>query len=351
MLIFHHICRSAYIPCAAQNAVQVAFEQIDLIHRFIDINAPRMQLSRSSKHIVETHQRGGSLASLIGVEGGHALGSSLSVLRAMYTLGVRYLTLTYTCDNAWASSAGEGIGDSTAATLPPPAPTPRRGLSAFGRQVVREMNRLGMMIDLTHASDATVRDVLHESRAPVIFSHSAARALCNSSRSLSDETLRMVADNGGIVMISFDAAHVACGDGGRDIAKANSDGPFEGTDTHGVRARMAAVVAHIKHVRTIAGVRHIGIGAGFDEPPNRMRSGRTATGLDDFSAYPQLFAELLLDPNWTEADLADLAGQNMLRVLRSVESVRDYSMTTAVAPVESLAPRKQATARCLNTFL
>lgn len=307
-----------------------------------------MRLAISAQQITAAHQSG-AFASLIGVEGGHALGSSLAVLRSMYALGVRYLTLTHECDCQWAtSSAAVAVEPPTTAapthpfatlesaaqpqqtlqsstTPPPPPTTPARhskGLSTFGRSVVREMNRLGMMIDLSHASDATVRDVLRESRAPVIFSHSAARTLCNRTRNLPDTALRDVADNGGIVMLSFDAEQVACvgqkgGGGGKKR----------------LVATMSDVIAHINHVRSIAGVRHIGIGAGYDG------LSIAPAGLEDVSAYPRLFAELLRDPNWSEEDLHLLAGQNVLRVLRSVEMVRD-NMADTVAPVETLLPRK-----------
>lgn len=238
-----------------------------------------MVLVVSSTDISTVH-RNGLIASLIGVEGGHALGSSLGVLRAMYALGARYLTLTHTCDNRWAGSAT----------------STEMGLGSFGRAIIKEMNRLGMMIDLSHSSDATAKDVLRETRAPVIFSHSAARAICNSTRNIADDILRDVAENGGIVMVSFYSLHITC------------------TRSSTIRD----VIAHINYIRSIAGVQHIGIGAGFDgidSPP---------LGLEDTSKYPLLFNELLKDPNWTEEDIMLLAGKNFLRVFKSVENVRDY---------------------------
>lgn len=252
-----------------------------------------MALVTSSQDIVTTHQNG-RLASLIGVEGGHALGSSLGVLRAIYALGARYLTLTHTCDNRWAGSA-------KSADI---------GLSPFGRSIIREMNRLGMMIDLSYSSDATARDVLRETRAPVIFSHSAARALCNSTRNIDDDMLREVAENGGIVMVSFYSLYLTC------------------TRVSTIQD----VIAHINYIRSIAGVQHIGVGAGYDgidAPP---------LGLEDVSKYPLLFSELLKDPNWTEDDLSLLAGKNLLRVFRSVENVRDYWKQAAISPIETPPP-------------
>lgn len=179
--------RSAYVPCEAQglDAVQLALEQIDVIQRFTELYEKHTALAQSSQDIITMHKKG-LFASLIGVEGGHALGSSLGVLRSLYALGVRYLTLTHTCDNSWAGAA----------------PSNDRGLTSFGRAVVKEMNRIGVIIDLSHASDATARDVLESTRAPVMFSHSAARSLCNATGNIGDDILRLVADNGGIVMVS-----------------------------------------------------------------------------------------------------------------------------------------------------
>lgn len=254
-----------------------------------------MQLVVSSSEVLLIHRQG-LIASLIGVEGGHALGSSLSVLRSMYALGARYLTLTHSCDNRWAGSAE----------------SPEKGLSPIGRVVIKEMNRLGMMIDLSHSSDATTRDVLRETRAPVTFSHSAARALCNSSRNIGDDTLRAVADNGGIVMVSFYAMHVTCSRS----------------------ATLRDVVAHINHIRDIAGVQHVGIGAGYDgidSPP---------LGLENVSKYPDLFAELLNDASWSPEDLQLLSGKNILRVFRSVENVRDHWKSASILPMETRSPPK-----------
>lgn len=295
-LSIYFINRSAYVPCEAQglDAVQLALEQIDLIQRLSDSYRKYMVLVKSSQDIINTH-RNGLIASLIGVEGGHALGSSLGVLRMMYHLGARYLTLTHTCDNRWAGSAKNG-GDT--------------GLSPFGRVIIKEMNRLGMMIDLSYSSDATSRDVLKETRAPVIFSHSAARTLCNSSRNIGDDLLREVAENGGIVMVSFYSLYLTCSRS----------------------STLRDVIAHINYIRAIAGVQHIGIGAGYDgidSPP---------LGLENVSKYPNLFNELLKDPTWTEEDLKLLAGKNILRVLQSVENVRDYWKRAAISPLETLAP-------------
>lgn len=284
---------SAYVPCGAQDrdAVQLALEQIDVIQRIVDMNAAHLVLVTDAAELLEAH-RDGQIASLIGVEGGHALGDSLAVLRAFYQLGARYLTVTHTCDNRWARTAG----------------TPG-GLTEFGKAVVREMNRLGMIVDLSHASVETVRDALETSQAPVIFSHSGAAAVCNATRNVPDDLLRMVASKGGVFMINFYAKLVACSDS----------------------ATMEDVVAHIKHVRQVAGVEHVGLGAGYDgidKPP---------VGLEDVSRYPHLLAELLRDPDWSEEDVRKLAGMNVVRVLQQVERVRDQWRRAAVLPGEESA--------------
>ncbi|KAH8406392.1 hypothetical protein KR215_012174 [Drosophila sulfurigaster] len=288
---------SAYVPCEAQglDAVQLALEQIDIVRRLSDMYARETVLATSSQDIVATHRRG-MLASLIGIEGGHTIGSSLGVLRSFYSLGARYLSLTHRCDVSWAGSS---------------ASPQEQGLTPFGKAIVREMNRLGMMIDLSHSSDATARDVLQATRAPVIFSHSAARQLCNSTRNVPDDILRLVAENGGLVMLSFDPEDVACGR----------------------QARLQDVIEHIKYVRAIAGIQHIGLGAGYDGiemPP---------LGLEDVSKYPELLAALLEDHNWSEEDVAMLAGRNFLRIMETVETVRDYWKRAAIQPIEQAEPQ------------
>lgn len=284
---------SAYVPCGARDrdAVQLALEQMDVIKRIVEMNAAHLALVTDAAELLEAH-RDGRIASLIGVEGGHALGDSLAVLRAFYQLGARYLTVTHTCDTRWARAAGTA-----------------GGLTEFGRAVVREMNRLGMIVDLSHAGEETARDALETSQAPVVFSHSGVAALCNSSRNVPDELLRMIAANGGVVMINFYAKLVTCGE----------------------RATVEDVVAHINHVRRVAGVEHVGLGAGYDgidAPPD---------GLEDVSKYPHLLAELLRDPDWSEDDVRKLAGMNVVRVLQNVERVRDQWRRAAVLPGEETA--------------
>lgn len=287
------------MPCEAQglDAVQLALEQIDLILRLTDSDNRNMKLATTTNEIISTH-KDGYIASLIGVEGGHCIGSSLGVLRSMYSLGVRYLTLTHTCDTSWAGTAESS----------------EKGLSPFGRAIIKEMNRLGMIIDLSHTSDATTKAVFETTRAPVIFSHSAARALCNLTRNIDDEFLRQIAENGGLVMVSFYSLHVACGR----------------------TADIADVIAHINYIRSVAGIQHVGIGAGYDGIDS------TPKGLENVSKYPELFAKLLEDPTWSEESLSLLAGKNFLRVMKSVENVRDYLKRAEIPPYENLEPPKRS---------
>ncbi|XP_032458113.1 dipeptidase 1 isoform X2 [Nasonia vitripennis] len=293
---------SAYVPCGAAqlNAVQLSLEQIDVIRRLAEMNAQHLSLVTSVKGLIEAH-REGKIASLIGIEGGHSLGNSLGVLRTFYGLGARYLTLTHACDTSWATcSVGET--NSTQGLS--------GGLSEFGKAVVRELNRLGMLVDLSHVSTQTMNAALQTTKAPVIFSHSAARTLCNASRNVPDDVLQNLAKNGGVVMVPFYTYFITC----------NST------------ATIQDVIAHINHIRRVAGIDHVGIGAGFDG------INFTPTGLEDVSRYPQLLATLLEDPTWNEEDIKKLAGLNLLRVFSKVEQVRDEWQKAAILPVEKISP-------------
>ncbi|CAG9770558.1 unnamed protein product [Ceutorhynchus assimilis] len=290
---------SAYVPCKSQHkdAVQITLEQIDAIRRLVHHEHQHLEMAKNVQDIRSVHKQG-KIASLIGVEGGHALGNSLAVLRMFYNLGARYLTITHSCDTAWAT------GQDT---------TTRQGLSDFGEIVVKEMNRLGMIVDLSHSSVYTAMSAINVSTAPVIFSHSASYTLCNSSRNVPDDVIKLVANKGGIVMVNFYAYHVACS----------------------VNASMMDVIRHINHIRKVAGIEHVGIGAGYDG------INVTPSGLDDVSRYPYLFAELLADPDWSEQDIRLLAGLNFLRVFQKVEEVRDQFAKLEMQPFEELGPRKE----------
>lgn len=291
---------AAYVPCESQhlNAVQLTLEQIDVVKRLIDKYGRYLKFATSATEILEAHQDN-RIASLIGVEGGHSIGNSLAILRIFYDLGVRYLTLTHTCNTPWADSSSVEHKNKF----------PRNGgLTTFGKAVIKEMNRLGMMVDLSHTSVNTMRDVLAVTEAPVIFSHSSAHALCNTTRNVPDDVLKLVAKNGGIVMVTFYNQFVKCG----------------------AKATVADVAEHISYIRNWIGVDHVGVGGDFDG------INKTPRGLEDVSMYPELFAELLRSGVWSEEDLRKVAGLNLLRVFSKVEKVRDEMRMAGALPSEEL---------------
>ncbi|XP_054283198.1 dipeptidase 1-like [Macrosteles quadrilineatus] len=295
---------AAYVPCESQfkDAVQLTLEQIDVIKRLTDKYSPPLTYCTSAKEISDAHAKGG-MCSLIGVEGGHSLANSLPVLRVLYSLGVRYLTLTSTCNTQWA--------DSSLVELPGKK-AQHGGLTNFGKIIVKEMNRLGMIVDLSHVSLATMKAALEVSKAPVVFSHSSARALCNSSRNVPDNILASLGLNGGLVMVNFYSQFLTCKD----------------------TATVSDAAAHINHIRNIAGVDSVGLGAGYDG------INFTPKGLEDVSSYPALFAELIGSGLWQLEDLKKLAGLNFLRVMKQVEKVRDDMAKSGVEPYEdTISPR------------
>jgi membrane dipeptidase len=307
---------SVYIPSSAdvgkRGFARAQLEQVDIalrmIERYPDAFAPALTADD-----VERATAGGRIASLLGIEGGHAIENSLGALRAYWRLGVRYMTLTHFDGNDWADSAT--------------APARHGGLSKFGVEVVREMNRLGMLVDLSHVSEGTMNDALDVAEAPVIFSHSNARALSPTPRNVPDAVLRRLPRNGGVVMVSFISLFAVQGEEharweaafeqetGVKLGDAEYDAAQEKyTVLHPEpRATLADVADHIEHVRDVAGIDHVGIGADFFGEPAWM-----AAGLEDVSSYPALFAELLRR-GWKEEDLAKLARGNVLRVLRGAE--------------------------------
>lgn len=311
---------SVYVPIAQAGGedgdVRTVIEQIDITKRMVAHYATRMELALSADDIVRIHGAG-KLASLIGMEGGHSIGNSLSVLRATYALGARYMTLTHSKNLLWADSATDKPGV--------------RGLTPFGREVVHEMNRLGMLIDLSHVSADTMRAALDTSEAPVIFSHSSAFALCQHVRNVPDDVLHKVAANGGVVMVTFLGFYVseplrlwaaarqvehdrlAALPGATDAATDQALQTW--TAGHAMpQATLAQVADHIDHVKQIAGIDHVGIGSDFD--------GTTSlpVGLEDVSKYPALLLELLRR-GYSDEDLGKVMGNNLLRVLRAAEQV------------------------------
>jgi membrane dipeptidase len=308
---------SVYVPAtlAGDAAVTTVLEQIDTAHRMIEAYPDRLELARTAAD-VERIFAAGKVASLLGAEGGHSIASSLGVLRSLYALGVRYLTLTHNQNVGWADSA----------TDQPQA----GGLTDFGRDVVREMQRLGMLVDLSHVASSTMRDTLDVAQGPVIFSHSSARALCDHPRNVPDDVLRRLTVNGGVCMVTFVPFFVSpdCaqwqiglfaelerrGLDRRDISVWDTVAP-EYEQAHPLpRSTLAQVADHVEHVRDVAGLEHVGLGGDYDG------SGSFPAGLEDVSCYPALFAELL-DRGWTEDDCAALAGGNLLRVLRDAENL------------------------------
>jgi membrane dipeptidase len=307
---------SVFVPASLDGdaAVATVLEQIDLVHRMIGRYPDRLELALTAADVARIFAAG-RVASLLGAEGGHSIASSLGVLRALYRLGVRYMTLTHNRNVGWADSA----------TDVPQA----GGLTGFGRDVVREMQRIGMLVDLSHVSPDTMRNALDVAAAPVIFSHSSARALCDSPRNVPDDVLGRLAGNGGVCMVTFVPAFVSqeCADwlaGLKAEAERRGLDPRDFRAVYGIKpeweathpvpaATLAQVADHVDHVRAVAGVEHVGLGGDFDGTAD------VTVGLEDVSRYPALFAELLRR-GWTEADCEALAGGNLLRVLREAQS-------------------------------
>jgi membrane dipeptidase len=309
---------SVYVSASLQGgaAVTATLEQIDVVHRMVAQYPETFQLALTASD-VEAAFKAGRIASLIGMEGGHSIDNSLATLRMMYALGARYMTLTHTKNTAWADSATDKpvLG----------------GLSPFGEAVVHEMNRLGMLVDLSHVSEETMDDALRVSKAPVIFSHSSARAICDHPRNVPDAILQRLPKNGGVVMVNFYPAFVAP-DGGplatamfaelRRLETLHPNDPVvvraamdAWQKTHPVpKATLSMVADHIEHIRQVAGVDHVGIGSDLDGIEV------TPVGLEDVSKYPALTAELLRR-GWSDDDVKKLLGLNILRVMKQVETV------------------------------
>jgi membrane dipeptidase len=307
---------SVYVPCllSGDDAVSATLEQVDAARHLTESYADQLAWATTADE-VEQAWATGRMASLMGAEGGHSINSSLGTLRRLHELGVRYLTLTHNANTPWADSAT----DQPAAG----------GLTEFGREVVREMNRVGMMVDLSHVSADTMRHALEVSEAPVIFSHSSARAVTDSRRNAPDDVLEQMAAGGGVCMVTFVPKFVnaACADAHRELVVAaeeqgilESDGvrfaAFEATwvlDHPVPTASLGDVVAHCEHVREVAGIDHVGLGGDYDGVEV------LPVGLEDVSTYPALLGALA-DRGWSADDLAKLTCRNTLRVMRDVEA-------------------------------
>ena len=287
---------SVYTPSTmmGKEATRVTLEQIDTVHRMTQKWPTVFEIADTAAD-VERAFKAGKIASMIGMEGGHSIDNSLAALRMFYALGARYMTLTHSSNLAWADSATDKVEHS--------------GLTKFGEEVVREMNRLGMLVDLSHVSPDTMADALRVTEAPVIFSHSSARALCNVPRNVPDNILQLVAKNGGVVMVTFVPGFIS-----QAVADFNARPEAERKGMTAPRATLSQVADHIDHIRKVAGIDHIGLGGDFDGITEVVQ------GLEDVSKYPDLTAELL-KRGYSDADVKKILGQNVLRVMRQVEKV------------------------------
>jgi membrane dipeptidase len=314
---------SVWVPVQIKGfeAVQATIEQIDLVKGMAQKYPADLEMAYTATDIRRIH-KAGRIASLVGVEGGHQINNSLPVLRQLYDLGARYMTLTHTSNTDWADSATDA---------------PRHhGLTAFGREIVKEMNRMGMLVDLSHVSPETMKSALAITAAPVIFSHSSARALVDHPRDVADDVLRLVAQNGGVVMVNFNPGYVTeafdhwLADRAAEQARFSSP-PYGGLyigqpdRAHDALAAwdkehpkptvtLADVADHIDHIRTVAGIEHVGLGSDFDGIED------TPLGLEGVNRYPFLLEELVRR-GWSDDAIGKLAGENLLRVMTAVEAV------------------------------
>jgi membrane dipeptidase len=306
---------SVYIPGETGSGfARTQLEQIDIARRIIARYPDHLRFATTVADIRAAH-RAGRIASLLGMEGGHAIEDSLGALRAYYDLGVRYMTLTHNVHTSWADSQA----------LPPV----HGGLTPFGEQIVLEMNKLGMLVDLSHTSDGTMDDALRVSQAPVIYSHSSARALCDVPRNVPDDILKRLKANGGVVMVTFvggfiDPAVAAVQvpamteinrrAAGKSIEEREKIEEEVLGKVQVPKIPIGKVADHIEHIRDVAGIEHVGIGGDYDG------NSLWPEGLSDVSMYPNLFAELIRR-GWSDQDLKLLAGENVLRAMERAEAV------------------------------
>jgi len=270
---------SCFVSCntKGKDAIRQGLQQMDVIKRMISKYPNDFGFVRTYSDI-EKAQNSGKIASTIGVEGGHMIGSSLAVLRVLHELGARYMTLTHSCDIPWATAFN--------------SPMTNKGLSSFGKLVVKEMNRLGMLVDLAHVNDKTMNDAFDVTRSPVIMSHSSARSLCDISRNVPDEALLRLKENNGVIMVNFYNNYVTCNN----------------------NATTSDVADHYDHIKSVIGTDHIGVGGDYDGVP------RTPEGLEDVSKYPNLVEELL-NRGWTEEEIKKISGGNIKRVFKEAEEI------------------------------
>jgi membrane dipeptidase len=331
---------SVWVPVDIKGfeAVQATLEQIDLVKRMCARYPDDLAMAYSAADAYRIHQSH-RVACLIGIEGGHQINNSLGVLRQMYDAGARYMTLTHTTNTDWADSATD---------------TPvHHGLTTFGEEVVREMNRLGMLVDISHVSPDTMRAALATSSAPVIFSHSSARALVDHPRNVPDDILKAVGEKGGVVMVNFAPEYISAvrniwaADEAAERARFNSP-PFVGLyigqperakaalaewvkDHPRPAATLAQVADHIEHIRLLAGADHVGLGSDFDGIED------VPAGLEGVDKYPALLVELM-KRGWTDSDVAKLAGGNVLHAMAEAERVAAKLRETRAASAAAFSP-------------
>jgi membrane dipeptidase len=331
---------SVYIPGEGRGPfARPQLEQIEIARRIIARYPDSFRFATTVAEI-RAARRDGKIASMLGMEGGYGIENSLGALRAYYDLGVRYMALTHNAHTDWADAAAQ-------------VPARHDGLTPFGEEVVREMNRLGLLVDLSHAAPSTMADTLRITAAPVIFSHSSARGVCDVPRNVPDDILRELPRNGGVVMVTFVDSFVNCEVGrvmqpymaalrARAAAAATPEEAQRIMDEGRAamqrpKTTIGMVADHIEHIRRVAGIDHVGIGGDFDG------NDWWPEGLDDVSTYPRLFAELIRR-GWSDADLRKLAGENVLRAMEETERVaarlqRERPASTMVfSPPAATAP-------------
>jgi membrane dipeptidase len=309
---------SVYIPATMSGSIAVrgVLEQIDVVHQMVARYPDTFELALTADDVERIHRKG-KIASLIGMEGGHSIDNSLAVLRMTYELGARYMTLTHVKNIDWADAAGDE--------------PKHRGLTSLGEEIVREMNRLGMLVDLSHVSDDTMHAALKVTRAPVIFSHSSVRALCDHPRNVPDDVLKLMPANGGVVMVCFlpgyvterAREHMARADAEKErLAKLYPGDTTKAAElmaqwraaNAGSLATLNDVADHIDHVRKVAGIDYVGIGSDYDGYFGFVE------GLEDVSTFPALLAELMRR-GYSAEEIKKVAGLNVLRVMRQAERV------------------------------
>ena len=333
---------SVYVPADLQGdaAVSATLEQIDAVHEMVRRYRSAFALVRTADE-VERAIAAGTIASLIGVEGGHSIDSSIATLRMLHRLGAGYMTLTHSRNVPWADSTSD-------------APT-LGGLSAFGEEIIREMNRLGMLVDLSHTSADTMADAIRVSQAPVIFSHSSARAVCDVPRNVPDAILRELTRNGGIVMVTFVpgfiSPEVAAFNRRLQAQTTRLQAQF-GNDKAGLdaaltewrktnaepRATLSQVADHVDHIRKVAGIDHVGLGGDFDGITSVVQ------GLENVSTYPALLEELVRR-GYADQDIAKITSRNILRVMRRAEAVASNLQRSATPSIKTIEDLDHVTRR------